>query len=70
MAILTINNSHTGTMVVQLVDPSGSIRRTLRVRKDQSFSQVNLYLSDLPAALYFVRVQIGNWTDTKRLLKL
>ena len=70
MAILTLHNGHTGTMVVQLVDPSGSICRTLRVRKDQSFSQVNLYLSDLPAALYFVRVQIGNWVDTKRLLKL
>jgi hypothetical protein len=40
------------------------------VRKDQSFSQVNLYLSDLPAGLYFVRVQIGNWVGTKRLLKL
>jgi predicted esterase len=70
LVTITINNSHTGVMNVQLVDPSGVIRQNLQLQKDQSYSQVSLRMNDLPAGLYFVRVQVGSWIRTGKLLKL
>ena len=70
MVTVTINNSHTGVMNIQLIDPSGVIRQNQQLQKEQSYSQVSLSMNGLPAGLYFVRVQVGNWIQTGKLLKL
>jgi len=68
--MLTVNNSHTGNMVVQVIDLSGSIKKTYGLSKDGQYTDLNLYTGDLPPGVYFVRMQIGNWRTIQKLLKL
>jgi hypothetical protein len=68
--MLTVNNSHTGNMVVQVIDLSGSIRKTYGLSKDAQVMDLSLYIGDLPPGVYFVRMQIGNWKTIQKLLKL
>ena len=67
---LTVNNSHTGNMVVQVIDISGSIKKTYGLSKDGQVADLSLYIGDLPSGVYFVRMQIGNWKTIQKLLKL
>ena len=67
---LEISNNYMGAMSVRVMDPSGAIKRNLSFQKDQAFIQVALPTGDLPKGIYFVRVQIGNWSETRKLLKL
>jgi endoglucanase len=68
--ILEINNQYTGVMNIQLVDQSGKTKSTWLINKPSQSSQVNLVTSDLSKGVYFIRVQIGAWSETKKLLKL
>jgi len=67
---LEINNSYTGTMVVQVIDPTGATKRSYNFNKDQSLIQKSISISDLTTGIYFIHVQIGNWTETKKVMKL
>lgn len=67
---LTVNNSHTGKMVVQVIDLSGSIKKTYGLSKEGQYTDLSLYTGDLPPGVYFVRMQIGNWKTIQKLLKL
>jgi endoglucanase len=69
--VLRVNNTLTGLMNVQLIDPSGVVRKTFKVTKGVA-GTVQTYLSAgaLPAGTYFIKVQIGTWTETKQAVKL
>jgi endoglucanase len=69
--VLRVNNTLTGLMNVQLIDPSGVVRKTFKVTKGVA-GTVQTYLSagTLPAGNYFIKVQIGTWTETKQAVKL
>ncbi len=68
-AVLEISNVYTGKMLVQVISEAGIVVRTYQVSKDQSFSRVYLATGDLAKGTYFIRVQIGNWRTTRKLLK-
>ena len=68
-AVLEINNGYTGKMLVQVISEAGIVVRTYQVSKDQAFSRVYLATGDLAKGTYFIRVQIGNWNTTRKLLK-
>ena len=68
--VLALNNSHTGTMSVQVISESGAIRKTWQLNKGLQITQNTLSVSDLPAGVYFIRVQVGSWSEIKKLLKL
>ncbi|MDP4254893.1 MAG: T9SS type A sorting domain-containing protein [Bacteroidota bacterium] len=68
--LLELNNSHTGSMQVSIVDANGSVKHAYQFTKDQQISQVNLSAADLPAGVYFITVQIGSWRATKKIVKL
>jgi hypothetical protein len=67
---LQLTNGHMGNMYVQVVDASGAVRQQYKFNKDLSSILVNLSAGDLPSGIYFVRVQIGNWSVTKKMSKL
>jgi hypothetical protein len=67
---LEIANSHTGKMNVQIVSQTGALVRSLILNKDEQINLVNLPANGLAPGVYFVHVQMDNWSDTKRFVKL
>ena len=68
--ILSLNNSYTGVMNVQVISESGAVRKTWQLNKEIQTIQATLSMDNLPAGVYFIRVQIGSWFETRKLLKL
>lgn len=59
-----------GKMKVEVVNEAGSIIRSYLFNKDQIVNQVTLPANDLAAGVYFIRVQIGTWSDRRKIVKL
>jgi lysophospholipase L1-like esterase len=68
--LMEVNNSHTGRMLVQVLDPSGIVHTTYSFQKDGNSTQVTLSVAGFAPGLYFIRIQIGNWSKTEKLMKL
>ena len=68
--VLQLNNGHMGKMNVQVVNQTGAIVRSYLFNKNTVVDQITLSGHDLPAGVYFVHVQIGTWSDKKKLVKL
>jgi hypothetical protein len=69
--IVEINNGHTGSLNVQVINLSGVILETFQASKDQPYVQLNIPCSDLPPGIYLVRAQIGSdWSIVKKWIKL
>jgi len=67
---LQVSNNQTGTMLVQILDPSGVVHTTYSFQKDLKSTQVTLSVAGFAHGLYFVHIQIGNWSRTEKLMKL
>ncbi len=68
--VLQLNNSQTGKMNVQIVNQAGAIIRSYLFNKDQVVNEVTVPANDLPTGVYFVHVQIGTWSDKRKIVKL
>jgi hypothetical protein len=68
--MVQLNNAYMGNMRVQIVDVAGIIRQVYNYNKNQSLMQLNLSAGNLSAGTYFIRVQIGAWSDVKKISKL
>jgi hypothetical protein len=67
---IDINNNYTGKMRVWIVNQSGNIVKAYSLIKDRQYSHVNLPSGYLSPGTYIVRIQIGSWSQTGKLLKL
>lgn len=67
---MQINNNYTGAMNVQIVNLTGMIVKQYKLSKALPVSKLNLSVSELPTGTYFVKVQIGKWSDIRKLIKL
>jgi len=67
---LEIANSHTGKMNIQIVSQTGALVHSLILNKEEQIYRVNLPANGLAPGVYFVHVQMDNWSDTKRFVKL
>ena len=67
---IQLNNEYMGNMLVQIVDLSGVVRHLYTFNKSQSSMQVNLSAGDLTAGNYFVRIQIGTWSEVRKIVKI
>lgn len=67
---LEMNNEHTGKMNVQVISQAGSLVRNLSFNKDQQYNLYTIPANDLPPGVYFINVQIGNWSDKRKMVKL
>jgi parallel beta-helix repeat protein len=68
--VLQLNNSHMGKMRVEIVNQAGSIIRSYLFNKVQVADQVTIPANDLSAGVYFIQVQIGTWSDRRKIIKL
>ena len=66
---LVIGNKYMGTVNVQLIDATGVIRHQYSFTKDLQTTQYNISASDLLPGIYFLRVQIGSWSGTLKIVK-
>ena len=67
---LNLNNPYTGKLLIQVMDASGAIRKEYATDKSQPASQTSVNLSGLTAGTYFVRITVGNWSITKKIVKI
>jgi hypothetical protein len=68
--VLQLKNTQTGAMTVQIIDQNGAIRKEFQSTKNQTGStQLYLPANDLPAGVYIIRVQIGNWSNSTKMVK-
>ena len=68
--VLQLNNSHMGKMNVQVVNQAGAIVHSYEFSKDQIVNQITVPANSLPPGVYFVHVQIGTWSDQRKIVKL
>jgi alpha-tubulin suppressor-like RCC1 family protein len=66
---LIVGNQFMGAVNVQLIDVTGVVRHEYLFNKDLQTMQYNISAGDLLAGVYFLRVQIGSWTGTLKVLK-
>src|SRR6185436_1609066 len=68
--VLQLNNNHTGNMNVQVISQAGELIRSYLFNKDQVLNQVTVPAYGLPKGVYFIHVQIGTWSDKRKIIKL
>jgi hypothetical protein len=68
--VLQVNNSNTGTMVIQIVDMKGTVIKELQSDKKDQSTQVYLSANGLSAGTYFINVRIGDWSQSIQMVKL
>lgn len=68
--MVQLNYQHTGSTSLRVVDISGKVRRNINFKKDYTLGNVEVYAKDLPAGTYMVQVQTGNFSETKKIVKL
>ena len=57
-------------MNVQVVNQAGEIVHSFLFNKDQVMNQVTVPTNDLATGVYFIHVQIGTWSDRRKIVKL
>jgi len=57
-------------MNVQVVNQAGAIVNSYLFNKDQIVNQITVPVNNLPPGVYFVHVQIGTWSDQRKIVKL
>jgi hypothetical protein len=69
--VLKVSSPLTGTMQVQVVDANGSVAKQFNLQKlSAGTSQSYLSAQGLAKGEYTLKVQIGQWTKTVKLVKL
>jgi hypothetical protein len=66
---LVITNTAMGNVNAQLIDATGTIRHQYSFNKDLQTVQYTITANDLAPGIYFLRVQIGAWTGTLKMVK-
>jgi hypothetical protein len=66
---LVITNTAMGNVNAQLIDAAGNIRHQYSFSKDLQTVQYTIPASGLASGIYFLRVQIGAWTKTLKMVK-
>ena len=68
--VLQLNNNYSGAMKIQIFDQNGALRKEMQFIKNKGLTQINLSAKGLTGGTYIVRVQLGGWSDSIKMLKL
>ena len=67
---ISVNNSLTGPMTVQMTDASGAVKKTFNLMKDVTgLTQVYLSATDLTSGTYTITVYMGTWSNSTSITK-
>lgn len=68
--VLQTNILHTGQMSVQVLDINGVVQKQWNLTKNlEGTAQTYLSMGELKPGEYIIRVQIGDWIATKKIIK-
>ena len=67
---IVLNNGYTGDFQVVMTDAAGAVKHLYYFTKSQQISQIDLSAADLPAGIYFVRLQGRGWSEIRKIIKL
>jgi hypothetical protein len=68
--VLRIDNDLAGVMKVQIIDQNGNISSTMQATKNKGLSQVYFSTAGISKGNYVIRIQIGSWNSTVKMIKL
>jgi predicted esterase len=68
--VLKLDNQRVGKMNVQIFNINGSLQKQFTLSKTAGATQTYLNISDLAKGEYLLKITIGDWTDTKKIIKL
>jgi dienelactone hydrolase len=66
---LTLNNTYSGMVQVRISDVAGASHNEYRFVKNGSIVQQTIPIASLPAGTYYVIVQMGELSETRKLIK-
>ncbi len=67
--VMQVNNSVPGNMKVQVINANGAIEKQLMLKHAAPVSRIDIPMGKLPAGAYIIKVQIGNWSVSKKIIK-
>ncbi|PZR28103.1 MAG: hypothetical protein DI535_08070 [Citrobacter freundii] len=65
---LELNNKERGSMQITISDLAGKIHRQYQLNKQQEIFNEILQTGELPEGMYFLRIQLGKWISTQKIL--
>ena len=68
--MITMSNTHTGKVMVQVISTTGRLVKTYGFEKGLPELQVQISLGGLPAGIYLVRVGGDDWQEIRKVVKL
>lgn len=67
---LNFSNSHTGSVRVMVITPSGQVVRSLEYQKSLPVMQTQVNVNGLASGIYIIRVQGEDWYEVRKIEKL
>ncbi len=67
---LQIKNKHIGRMTMKLIDQYGTVVKIFQFMKDEEYFSQHIRIQKLSPGIYFLQVQVGNWLQTEKLVKI
>lgn len=67
--ILKVSNSTLDNMNIRIADLNGGIRKQITLKHDSPITQTTIPVNELPAGMYIIKVQMGSWSQTKKIIK-
>lgn len=66
---LKLNNKETGLMNVSVIDQSGRVVKQFQYNKSSELFNQTINLGTLRSGLYMIKVQIGKWSETRKIMR-
>ncbi len=67
--LIQVNHPISGIMKVEIVNVNGAVKERLILKHASPVSKVNVPVKELPAGAYIIKVQIGKWSFSKKIIK-
>ncbi|MDQ6843401.1 MAG: PKD domain-containing protein, partial [Bacteroidota bacterium] len=67
--IMQVTNSLSGIMKIQIINANGAVKRDIELKHASPVSKVRIPVNELPAGIYIIKVQVGNWSSSKKFIK-
>ena len=67
--LMQVNHPISGIMKVEIVNVNGAVKERLILKHASPVSKVNVPVKELPAGAYIIKVQIGKWSFSKKIIK-